>query len=380
MRSPFSSMATISAVLLAFVSCGSTESAPTKPSCTGPVERYDNCIGTSTSSDGASYTGDWRNGRPDGNGEMRLPNGDKYVGSFVEGKAEGLAIVYYPNGQKHVGNYRQDRADGVFVLYAADGSTQTVIVYNDNKEDAEETKKLREQLLEAMGAAKLSDFETAFDIWMPLAEKGNAEAQYNIAIMNEHGEGIPQNHTLAHEWMKKAADQHHPMAQYYLGIYLSNGIGVSVDKTSFHHWVVKSAENGVIPAQREVALNYKEGVGVPKDSRRAMYWFAVAALNKDLYGALELGNAFSNGQLVKRDRLRAYQWYYIATGYQGPNYPNVDFRDVYASPLAEKELTKLSQSMKKSEIAKARAMTDKCLLEDSLNEAFKTCGLTTFNQ
>lgn len=354
--------------------------ASTLEPCTGTVEQYNNCFATSTSSDGVKYSGEWRNGLPDGSGEMLFPDGYRYVGHFSQGNRDGLFIAYYPNGQKHVGRYIQDKAEGVVLLYAPDGTTLTVNVYNEGRENDIEAKKIREQLQEAMGAAKLSDFETALDIWMPLAEAGNAEAQYNVAIMNEHGEGIPEDKIAAQEWMRKAAEQHHPKAQQILGNYLFHGTAGKVDKRESYKWMLSAAEKGVVQAQRETAMNLRDGEGVEKDNRRAMYWFSIAALNRDLYSALELGNVFSGGKLAKRDKSRAYQWYYVATGYQGPKYPNVNLRDEYASPLAEKELEKLSKTMKESEIAKAKAMTDKCLLEESLSAAFKTCGLTPFNQ
>jgi antitoxin component YwqK of YwqJK toxin-antitoxin module len=352
--------------------------ASTLKPCTGPVEQYNNCSAASTSSDGFKYTGEWRNGLPEGSGELLFPDGYRYVGTFSRGKRNGLFVARYPSGEKHVGMYIEDKPEGVVILYNRDGTTSTVVVYSNGLENSNETNTLREQLQEALGAAKLSDFETALDIWLPLAEAGNAEAQYQIAIMNEHGEGIPENKIAAQNWMKRAAEQHHPKAQQILGNYLFHGTAGEVDKQQSYAWMLAAAENGVIQAQRETAMNLLDGEGVKKDQRRAIYWFSVAALNSDLYSALELGNQFAGGKLTKRNDLRAYQWYYIASGYQGPNYKNVEFKDRYASPLAEKELERLAKKLKKSDVDKAKQLTDHCLLEESMDAAFKTCGLDIF--
>ena len=40
-------------------------------------------------------------------------------------------------------------------------------------------------------AAQSGDFATALREWTPLAEQGNAVAQYNLGWMYEHGKGVP---------------------------------------------------------------------------------------------------------------------------------------------------------------------------------------------
>jgi TPR repeat protein len=36
---------------------------------------------------------------------------------------------------------------------------------------------------------------------------GYADAQYNLALMYNNGEGVPQDYALAVEWYRKAAEQ-----------------------------------------------------------------------------------------------------------------------------------------------------------------------------
>ena len=59
----------------------------------------------------------------------------------------------------------------------------------------------------AFAAAQGGDFETAMDEWMPLAEQGFARAQYNIGVMHEMGEGVPQYYKTAVKWYTLAAKQ-----------------------------------------------------------------------------------------------------------------------------------------------------------------------------
>ena len=53
---------------------------------------------------------------------------------------------------------------------------------------------------DGLDAAKRGDFKTAYNLWLPLAEQGNAKAQYDLGVMYYKGEGVPQDYVLAHMW------------------------------------------------------------------------------------------------------------------------------------------------------------------------------------
>ena len=40
--------------------------------------------------------------------------------------------------------------------------------------------------------------------WRPLAEKGDAAAQWSLGTMYAEGQGVPQDYVLAHMWMNLA--------------------------------------------------------------------------------------------------------------------------------------------------------------------------------
>ena len=42
-------------------------------------------------------------------------------------------------------------------------------------------------------AYNAGDYATALREWRPLAEQGNADAQYNLGMMYDEGEGVPQD-------------------------------------------------------------------------------------------------------------------------------------------------------------------------------------------
>ena len=48
---------------------------------------------------------------------------------------------------------------------------------------------------EGLAAYNRGDYATALREWRPLAEQGDANAQYNLGLMNYHGRGVPQDYT-----------------------------------------------------------------------------------------------------------------------------------------------------------------------------------------
>lgn len=75
--------------------------------------------------------------------------------------------------------------------------------------------------LEARG-----DYEGAFREWMPLAEKGNAVAQYYIGLMFDYGKGVREDDAVGAYWLKRSAEQGHVDALLILGDNYFKGRGV----------------------------------------------------------------------------------------------------------------------------------------------------------
>ncbi len=52
----------------------------------------------------------------------------------------------------------------------------------------------------ALAAYQRGDYATALREWRPLAEQGNAKAQYNLGFMYRYGLGVPQDDAAAWGW------------------------------------------------------------------------------------------------------------------------------------------------------------------------------------
>ena len=72
-------------------------------------------------------------------------------------------------------------------------------------------------LASGIAAFEAKEFAKAFKFLSPLAETGNAQAQYRLAIMYQNGLGHVRNDMMALKWMRAAAEQGDALAQHGLG-------------------------------------------------------------------------------------------------------------------------------------------------------------------
>jgi len=87
-------------------------------------------------------------------------------------------------------------------------------------------------------------YQDAFEEWLPLAELGDAEAQYNLGVMYDQGAGRPRDLAAAASWYRKAAEQGFMDAQTNLGIMYLDGLGVERDPLAAAHWLALAAAQG----------------------------------------------------------------------------------------------------------------------------------------
>ena len=60
---------------------------------------------------------------------------------------------------------------------------------------------------QAMAAHKAGNYKQAFRLLQPLAQQGDAEAQYHLCVMYFEGHGVARNYQQAFAWCQKAANQ-----------------------------------------------------------------------------------------------------------------------------------------------------------------------------
>ena len=149
--------------------------------------------------------------------------------------------------------------------------------------------------------------DTASFTWMrAAAEKGNVEAQYELARVLARGIGTPADPEAAEAWLREAAGAGHVQAQFFLGQTLR-----ARDKNNREalDWLRRAAEAGLPVAQRNLGMAYLTGTGVEADSKEALRWLNTAADQGDPGAWSSLGYAYASGTGVERNDETAVQWY-----------------------------------------------------------------------
>jgi len=130
-------------------------------------------------------------------------------------------------------------------------------------------------LNEGIAAYDQADYSTALMQFRPLAEQGNAKAQYHLGVMYHNGQGMIPNETQAIYWLKKAAEQDDVLAQSLLGIIYHNQRHSTKDDPQILYWYKKAALQGDIDAQYNLAWMYKKGQGVTQNYKIAYILMAL---------------------------------------------------------------------------------------------------------
>jgi TPR repeat protein len=145
-----------------------------------------------------------------------------------------------------------------------------------NEQKAELTAEDTMTLQSGIAAFETKQFSQAYKLLFPLAETGNVQAQYRIAIMAQNGLGMVVNQKTASHFMQAAAQQGFDLAQHGIGFMYMEGECVEQDFTQAVYWFRLAAEQGLIGAQTTLGNLYEQGRGVEQDLAEAKRWFSKA--------------------------------------------------------------------------------------------------------
>ena len=162
---------------------------------------------------------------------------------------------------------------------------------------------------DGLAASERKDYATAIKLWRPLAEQGNAAAQYNIGLMYANGQGVLQDYKEAVRLYRLAAEHGYATAQYNLGV------------------------------------RYNIGQGVTQDYKEAVKWHRLAAAQGDVDAQTNLGAMYYNGHGVLQDYARAHMWYNLASAAGGSQFGNKN-RDDIAKIMTPQQIEKAQEMAK----------------------------------
>ncbi|TAN65003.1 MAG: hypothetical protein EPN17_17990 [Methylobacter sp.] len=189
------------------------------------------------------------------------------------------------------------------ILYVSDSKTTTVATTAAvNQEVAGMLEKARRMLNKGRVVEALS-------LYLPLAEQGNADAQFHVGLLYANGLGVTKDDKQAADWFGRAAKQGHREAQTKLGFMYATGKGVTQNYNTAVYWCYQAAEQGDVIAQYNLGLMYAKGQGVAQDNRLAISWYSKAAAQGHARAQYNLGVIYANGVGVPKDSKQAADLY-----------------------------------------------------------------------
>lgn len=134
------------------------------------------------------------------------------------------------------------------------------------------------QYFEFGKAGVVQDFLHAKTWYQKSADQGFAKAQYNLAMLYQHGRGVDTDYHKALEYYQLAAAQNDPWAFNNIGFLYAHGRGVEQNPEEAIKWYRKAAIFGHFEAQYNLGARYAGGQGVAVDLIEAHYWFSRAQI------------------------------------------------------------------------------------------------------
>jgi len=121
----------------------------------------------------------------------------------------------------------------------------------------DQTQKDAANYKDGIDAYAQGNYAVAMEKLKPVAEHGNAQAQFNLGLMYREGKGVTQDGKEAVAWLSKAAEQGLAEAQENLGLCYAKAQGVDRDWVQADKWFSIAAASG-----KESAINNQRMVEV----------------------------------------------------------------------------------------------------------------------
>lgn len=139
------------------------------------------------------------------------------------------------------------------------------------------------------------------------AKSGQAQAQYNLALLYEEGLGVPADLKQAVTLYLSAAEQEHVRAQYKLGLIYLNTHTDLQDTDQAIFWLRRAARQNDANAFYQLGLLFSDPSRPQYYEMLALEYLLVAARQGHLLSQLKLGELYQTSQ-HNADLMKAYIW------------------------------------------------------------------------
>lgn len=104
-------------------------------------------------------------------------------------------------------------------------------------------KTLSAEFKTASEAYAKQDYQTAHQLFSPMAQQGNVFAQFALGKMYRFGQGRMPDYAQAFAWYQKAAQQNYAVAQSHFGEMYEQGLGVEKNLSMAKNWYQVACAN-----------------------------------------------------------------------------------------------------------------------------------------
>jgi localization factor PodJL len=167
------------------------------------------------------------------------------------------------------------------------------------------------------------------------AMKGDASAEFEVAVRFAEGKGIKQNFDEALVWYQRSATHGFAPAQYRLGTLYERGLGAQVDLPRAKIWYQRAAEQGNVKAMHNLAVLSAGQRASVADYETAAVWFNAAAERGLSDSQFNLAVLYENGLGVAKDTREAYKWFALAA--KSGDKESIRRRDVLGGKLSAED-------------------------------------------
>ena len=164
-----------------------------------------------------------------------------------------------------------------------------------------------------------TDLSEAVRFYMLAAGSGHVKAQVNVGLLYERGEGVDQSDAIAVRYFTRASEGGDAKAMYNLGMCYKNGRGVAQDNEEAVRWFTESAEKGNTNAKFVLGVLYQAGTRVEKNPNQAVSYYTAAAEAGDPKSMCNLGVMYEGGDGVPRNDVLAIKYFERAAENGDPN-------------------------------------------------------------
>ena len=225
-------------------------------------------------------------------------------------------------------------------------------------------------LKKAVDAINKNDFKGAIKILSPIAESGNASAQFYMGSLYFNGLGVIANeqeaaklHSSAIKIFKEQSENGNKEAISKLGRILADGS--QVDDTNFLEelkWLKLASSNGCREASFMLGNIYNTGHKINDtnesdffpiiNKKEAFNWFKISAEQGMAFGMINVASFLRLGTGLEQDLKEAFKWYNIAVlSYK--KMVNYRFADVWENEVIlgiKEHIREIKRTLKSTEI------------------------------